>query len=1352
MKLALHQLRIDKKRILTVLVIAASGLLMWLTLTPTVRSAASSTIPRWDSTRGLPQPLADVEAVVHGDRVYIVGGKTASGNPTSDVFMAQFTEDGGIGVWTRVQSLPVPLYSHAAVATYNFLYVIGGYDGSNSRKEVYGAKFQEDGTLGVWRKITEYPFPVVLHDAIGAGTSIYVVGGTEGISTTKKANIYVLDTDYYEGTSIGNWRALRNLPKALYRHAVVMYQERLYVFGGYDGSSVQNTIYYADMNYPDLGNWTTTQLPGGQGREYLSIVTNGGRLYVLGGRSSSGELNSVFSAQVYHHGGLTAWSSESTLPQSLYRFAAFSGQDRTLSGRIYVFGGLHGGDNGYQNAAYRATASRDAFTGCGSVVEIPQSECAALAAFYNATNGDSWSNRTGWWQTNVPHDWEGVAIWRGNVNGLFLPNHNLSGVIPAELAQLQNLQYVDFRSNNLGGSIPVALGSLLNLWSLRLNDNQLQGQIPDALGQLRGLGYFDLTFNQLSGPLPPSLGNLTDLYELSVAYNQLIGPIPSSLGNLTNVRSLNLDNNQFSGSIPEAFGNLQRVEWMSLAANDLSGDIPALLGNLGQLRELYLYGNRLEGAIPSSLGGLQNIRVLRLDGNNLTGTIPPSLGSLPNMIGLELSWNRLDGSIPSVLGGLSNLRWLRLEHNQLSGDVPSQLGNLANLEWLSLDNNELNGAIPSQLGNLSNLTGLSLGDNQLGGQIPPSLGNLSRLQSLHLYSNQLNGAIPPDLGRLTELRSLELGGNRLTGSLPSQLSNLSNLEVFWVWGNQLTGALPQWLGNMPSLQYMGLGNNSFSGTIPSTWQNLSDLRSLNLWGLGLQGQIPSWLGGFPQMRYLNLGNNQFSGEIPATLGNLSNLNYLYLHENQLTGAIPPQLGNVSNLYELSLYSNRLSGSIPPQLGNLLTLRRLNLSENQLNGVIPSQLGNPSGLRTLVLYNNQLSGSIPVSISALGSLVDFLVTGNQLEGSVPAALCPVTWYAYNRITGSGGCTSWWDTEYPNSGETQTVAPSQFDAIPFSTTEVLLTWQPIPYTSDGGYYELSYSTSPGGPFTVAGTTANKGINSHRVQGLRANTFYAFRIRAYTPAHDPLFQSNNLWSAYATVTEGTFATNPPPNWLSNSVYLPSLQKSGGAYGLAPSIIYWVDQNGCEGGYMLRWLPIAGATRYRVEETTGDLFAPVTTVYDGVNTFYTVQGRTPNRYAYRVMAMNDNSASSWSDLKWVDVCSTAGNAVQPEVQANDFGNSRAGANYGDNGSGQAELTGAKSYELSELKERVEDNRAHESRRVAEDTFKALELPDYYTLPSITPVCDMLAGRLTAADQLPLFLQPLQYYALCGETNYESR
>ena len=37
-------------------------------------------------------------------------------------------------------------------------------------------------------------------------------------------------------------------------------------------------------------------------------------------------------------------------------------------------------------------------------------------------------------------------------------------------------------------------------------------------------------------------------------------------------------------------------------------------------------------------------------------------------------------------------------------------------------------------------------------------------------------------------------------------------------------------------------------------------------------------------------------------------------------------------------------------------------------------------------------------------------------------------------------------------------------------IQLTWTPIAYVEDGGYYEVSYATAEAGPFTVAGVTAD------------------------------------------------------------------------------------------------------------------------------------------------------------------------------------------------------------------------------------------------------------------------------------------
>ena len=124
------------------------------------------------------------------------------------------------------------------------------------------------------------------------------------------------------------------------------------------------------------------------------------------------------------------------------------------------------------------------FVDCVSVVEVPPTECEALLAFYNSTNGPGWLDNTKWWVTDTPSNWTGVQIGSGHVTGLSLPSNWLTGSLPAELGNLTSLEDLNLSYNQLTGSLSPWLGNLVNLNGLVLSNNQLSGNLPSELGIL----------------------------------------------------------------------------------------------------------------------------------------------------------------------------------------------------------------------------------------------------------------------------------------------------------------------------------------------------------------------------------------------------------------------------------------------------------------------------------------------------------------------------------------------------------------------------------------------------------------------------------------------------------------------------------------------------------------------------------------------------------------------------------------------------------------------------------------------------------------------------------------------------
>lgn len=182
---------------------------------------------------------------------------------------------------------------------------------------------------------------------------------------------------------------------------------------------------------------------------------------------------------------------------------------------------------------------------------------------------------------------------------------------------------------------------------------------------------------------------------------------------------------------------------------------------------------------------------------------------------------------------------------------------------------------------------------------------------------------------------------------------------------------------------------------------------------------------------------------------------------------------------------------------------------------------------LTLPNNQLSGTLPLSLGTLTGLTQLRLENNALRGPIPVALCRLvagvtdSSFAYNALfTERRTVNHCMQTLDPDWRATQTTAVTDLRVTQFTTNSLQLTWTPIPYTADGGYYVVATATALDGPYRIHGQTLDKQSATYLVDGLEPGRPYYLLVRTYTPPHGD--QPSALWSTNAKTVGVTKATS--------------------------------------------------------------------------------------------------------------------------------------------------------------------------------------------------------------------------------------
>ncbi|GLR15968.1 hypothetical protein GCM10007940_05830 [Portibacter lacus] len=183
----------------------------------------------------------------------------------------------------------------------------------------------------------------------------------------------------------------------------------------------------------------------------------------------------------------------------------------------------------------------------------------SLLSFYNATNGDSWTNKQGWEDGLNSGDcdycqWYGIICNnKAEIIGINLSNNNLSGYLYSSIDTFFKLQTINLSNNSISGGLPTEIENLTSLQTLDISHNNFNDTLPDALRNMRGLKHLDVSNNQFYGTTPLYFGfYLSNLNYLDFSSNNLSGCFDSSLSNYCSINFFSMSGNPlmpYSGDV-----------------------------------------------------------------------------------------------------------------------------------------------------------------------------------------------------------------------------------------------------------------------------------------------------------------------------------------------------------------------------------------------------------------------------------------------------------------------------------------------------------------------------------------------------------------------------------------------------------------------------------------------------------------------------------------------------------------------------------------------------------------------------------------------------------------------------------
>lgn len=245
----------------------------------------------WTTSAPLPGTLGESQGIVTKNRVYLLGGHNGTTGYTNIVYTAPINTDGTLGAWSLAASIPAALTYTQAIVTKNRVYIFGGYNG-NSVKTVYTAPINSDGTIGTWTIGDDLPNPLSFSQVVTTKNRVYLLGGYDNVGYTTTTYTAVINND---GT-LGAWSLASPLPVPIGGAQAVITKNKVYLFGGFNGTDYLSTVYTAPVNSDGtIGTWAlSAPIPIPLGNSQIVVTKN--KMLILGGYDINTKNNTYFAS------------------------------------------------------------------------------------------------------------------------------------------------------------------------------------------------------------------------------------------------------------------------------------------------------------------------------------------------------------------------------------------------------------------------------------------------------------------------------------------------------------------------------------------------------------------------------------------------------------------------------------------------------------------------------------------------------------------------------------------------------------------------------------------------------------------------------------------------------------------------------------------------------------------------------------------------------------------------------------------------------------------------------------------------------------------------------------------------